>query len=159
CQERMLEHLYDLLEGDEQRDFLNHLAGCAACQATLAKARDQQRLLANAARASFPEVRFTPPVETVTTVPAEVVLPLEAPAKKRSARWAWWAAAAAVLIALAGLAVPGERIRRDRAEARDTVREHEEVIAAAAEKANDASRDVQLALLERDERVNALEQQ
>ncbi len=49
CQERMLDHLYDLLDEAEQA-IPAHLSGCPACQAGLEKACAEQRLLAAAAR-------------------------------------------------------------------------------------------------------------
>src|SRR5262245_46233657 len=98
CQEMMLDHLYDVLDDADQRTFLDHLAGCPACQAALEHARAHKALLGRAARLHFPEVTFTPPADE----PA--VLPLR-PAPRR--RWVGWAAAAGVLLAaLTGLGVP-----------------------------------------------------
>src|SRR5262245_23873102 len=77
CQELLLDFLYDLLDQADQRPLLDHLAGCPACQAALESARAQQKLLAQAARLSFPDVRFTPPTEAPPepAPPAQVLLP------------------------------------------------------------------------------------
>ena len=83
CQTVLLEYLYDLLDESERQPLQDHLAGCAACQAALQRARQQQQLLAAAARIEFPAVVFQPPVEQ--TVPeaspvpaAPAVLPMPA---------------------------------------------------------------------------------
>src|SRR5205823_2179574 len=65
CQAQLLHHLYGLLEESGRQTVLGHLAGCGACQAALAAARQQQQLLAVAAKGEFPDVRFTPVPPTV----------------------------------------------------------------------------------------------
>ena len=69
CQAQMLEYLYDLLDATERQAMQDHLDACPACRAELARARDQQQLLAAAARMEFPDVRFTArPVGTAPPV-------------------------------------------------------------------------------------------
>src|SRR4051794_6166675 len=105
-QGQMLEYLYDLLEDGERQALRAHLDTCPACQAALVRAQAQRQLLAAAARMAFPAVLFAPPAaaEAVATV-----VPL--PARRRA--WPRWAVAAAVLLALAGLGVPGYRYASD----------------------------------------------
>src|SRR5438093_12179708 len=100
-QAQMLEHLYVLLDDSERQAMQEHLEGCAACRAELAKAREQQQLLAAAARMEFADVRFSAPTEEVAA-PAPAVLPLPATAKKKVRPWRRWAAAAAILLAIGG---------------------------------------------------------
>jgi hypothetical protein len=64
-QAQLLDFLYDLLEADEHRALREHLDYCTTCQAALRQARDQQQLLAAAARMEFPQVRFEPPAEVL----------------------------------------------------------------------------------------------
>ena len=94
CQERMLDHLYDLLDGAEAKDFRDHLAGCPACQASLEKARAHQQLLASVARQQFPGVRFVAPTETIE--PRPVLLLIRPRLAKPRRRLGQWAAVAAV---------------------------------------------------------------
>ena len=107
-QSQMLEYVYDLLDEDAFGALALHLEDCAACRAALRRAREQQQLLAAAARVQFPTVRFLPPEAEV--VPAAcpppqpaaaerpVVLPLVRP--RRRLAWQAWASAAAVLLVL-----------------------------------------------------------
>ena len=95
CQPRLLHHLYGLLEGAEAGAVLAHLDGCPACQAALAKARGQQQVLAAAAKAHFPDVRFAPAPHSPATAPT---LQVEAAARPR--RFARWAVAASILVLL-----------------------------------------------------------
>src|SRR5438105_4361752 len=99
----LLEHLYGLLDDADTRMLQDHLGSCAACQAALDKARHQQQMLATAAKEAFPSVRFEAPAEEA---PVEVIpLPQQPVAAPRRARnWGRWAAAAAVLLALGGIA-------------------------------------------------------
>ncbi len=101
CQAQMLEYLYDLLDPAERQAVQDHLDACAACRAALEKAREQQNLLAAAARIEFADVHFAAPAE------APAVVPMPAPARRKALPWRRWAAAAAVLLAVGGLAVPG----------------------------------------------------
>src|SRR5262245_44935464 len=56
-----LAYRYALLEPDQRQDLEAHLAQCASCRASLARAQGQQRVLAAAARAEFPQVHFAIP--------------------------------------------------------------------------------------------------
>ena len=60
-QTQLLGYLYDLLEADEQQALREHLEQCGDCRAALARAERQKKLLAMAAKAEFPAVRFQPP--------------------------------------------------------------------------------------------------
>jgi hypothetical protein len=100
CRGQLLENLYDLLDEADQRALDAHLGQCPACQASLAKARNQQRLLGAAAKTSFAGVCFEAPA-------AATVLPLTEPVPRTFARtpaWTRWAMAAAVVLAVGGLA-------------------------------------------------------
>src|SRR5438270_11398688 len=102
CQAQLLEHLYGLLDDAEAAAVQSHLRHCGTCQAALAQAQGQQRLLAAAARAEFPGVRFEAPA-------AAAERPAAAPVLKGFWRrhGSLWAAAAAVLLVVGGLGVPG----------------------------------------------------
>src|SRR5947209_8567372 len=134
CQELLLDHLYDVLDDEDRRALLEHLGGCPACQAALEQARAQQRLLARASRLHFPEVTFTPPAGEPAAGPRPAVLPL----RPRTRPWRRWAAAAAVLLALAGLAEPARRAREDYRAAQDALRAHDEAVAGARAQARAA---------------------
>jgi hypothetical protein len=123
CRDRMLDHLYDVLDDADQRQFLDHVAGCPECQAALAGARAQQALLARAARLHFPDVRFTPPADE----PAVVLF--KPPSRFR--RVAAWAVAAGLLLALAGVSAPAYRSYREYHSATGTVRAHDQAVADA----------------------------
>jgi hypothetical protein len=102
CQNKLLDHLYGLLDEAESAAVTEHLGGCAACQAALAAAQGQRQLLTVAARAEFPSVRFEPPaVSAPVAVPES--LPLLQPAPARRA-WRRWALAASILLVLGGMA-------------------------------------------------------
>src|SRR5262245_1876329 len=92
-QPQLLDYLYDVLDAGERGPLEQHLTGCAACQAALDRARRHQRLLARAAKARFPSVRFDPPAAVPLTSPKGTVRPAR--------RWAGWMAAAAALLAVA----------------------------------------------------------
>ena len=141
CQAQMLEYLYDLLDAAERQAVQNHLDACPACQAELARAGEQRRLLAAAARMEFPEVRFTPPVGTPQAA-APAVVPMPLPVKK-TRPWRRWAAAAAILLALGGVAAPGVWMERDYSHANRVVAEKQAVASAAREQMQDAARRMQ----------------
>ncbi|MER3415096.1 MAG: hypothetical protein C4297_02655 [Gemmataceae bacterium] len=63
--ERLLEWLYGLLEPEEAQALESHLEVCPACQEARKRALDMQHLIAQAARRSFPDVRFVPPRESI----------------------------------------------------------------------------------------------
>src|SRR5437867_1912623 len=100
-QAQFLPYIYDLLEQPERQVLEGHVEQCLACRAALAHAHGQQRLLAAAAKAEFPAVRFQRPAEEEQQ-PA--VLPLR-PAKTERRPRLRWAVAASILV-LAGLSVP-----------------------------------------------------
>lgn len=125
CQDLMLEYLYDLLEGAERQEFLDHLGQCAACQAALERARGQQKLLAAAARMPFPEVRFEPP-RTEPAAPTVSAVVVKMPSRRR---WVHWAVAAGILIAAVGLVLPGAHHWNQYAAARRIVDEHQAAVA------------------------------
>ncbi len=63
CRTRLLPYLYELVDENERLAIEVHVDGCQACQAELAKAKAQQKLLARAAKAEFAKVSFQPPAE------------------------------------------------------------------------------------------------
>jgi hypothetical protein len=94
---QLLEHLYDLLEGEDGHALADHLDQCNNCQTELKHAREQMALIAEAAKQEFPHVHFIPPADEVDT----------AARAARPSRFRFrWAVAAAVLLAVAGLGVP-----------------------------------------------------
>jgi hypothetical protein len=99
CQPRLLDHAYGLLSPEESAAVELHLGSCLACREEFAKARGLQGLIAQAAKAGFPEAKFAPPAAT----------PKAAPAGKSANRWLPWAVAAAVLVAVGALGVPALR--------------------------------------------------
>src|SRR5262249_5174590 len=161
CQVQLLEYLYDLLDGADRQALEAHLAGCPACQAALAKARAQQQLLAAAAKVQFPAVAFQPPApvtpspESVTAAPATV--PFAAPSRhaaaKKPVRWGRWAAAAAVLLAVAGLGIPAAIIGADVRRAQADVEAEEKTVTEARQKQRDAQDRLQAAAAERQKKV------
>src|SRR5438270_12874699 len=92
CQPRLLDDLYGLLEPDESKQLLDHLATCPDCRRARAEAERVQKLLAAAARSEFPDVRFTAPAADVT--PAAQI-PVR---RSRSRVFGWVAAVAAALL-------------------------------------------------------------
>jgi hypothetical protein len=100
-QAQLLEHQYGLLEDDDRRDLEEHLTACADCRAALALAKQEQTLLASAARQVFAEVSFkAPAVEELDLQEVEeaAVIP--------SSGWFRWSVAAAVLFGALGLGIP-----------------------------------------------------
>src|SRR5256885_491720 len=92
---QLLEHLYDLLEGEDGHALAGHLEQCSHCQAELGRVREQMTLIAEAAKTEFPNVRFIPPMDQTS----EVLKTSEVLAAQR--RWGFrWAVAAAVLLAV-----------------------------------------------------------
>jgi hypothetical protein len=98
-QGQLLDHLYDLLEGDESRALTEHLRTCGACRSALTRVEARRVLLAAAAKTEFPGVQFQAPpaVDEGRTLPFT---------RRAGSRWRWapWAVAASVLLALGGLA-------------------------------------------------------
>src|SRR5947209_14417143 len=101
CRAALLDRQYGLLDPAAAAALDAHLAGCPACQVELLKAERFGRLLATAARAEFPDVRFVAPSDPATPVG-------DAASAGRPRTWTvWsvtgWMAAAAVL---AGISIP-----------------------------------------------------
>src|SRR5438105_1682933 len=101
-QAQLLGYLYDLLEANEQQALREHLSQCVACQAALVGAERQKKLLAAAAKAEFPAVRFqAPPAGEI--IPAADIPAVQVHSARRP--WFGWAIAASVLLLLS-LGVP-----------------------------------------------------
>ena len=100
-QDRLLDHLYGLIEPTEADALEAHLAGCPGC----AIARDQAArwggLIARAARAEFPHVRFVPPQEAA--VPAGAATEPPAPRGTVLRTWLQWSVAVGLLLGVFGL--------------------------------------------------------
>ena len=96
CQSQLLHHLYGLLDDADRQIVVGHLATCANCQAAFETARQQQQLLAAAAKSEFPNVHFVPaqPVELAPTIAMQK--------QKSSPSWLRWAVAACILALLGG---------------------------------------------------------
>ncbi|MSR30962.1 MAG: hypothetical protein EXR99_05590 [Gemmataceae bacterium] len=62
---RILESLYSLLEPREVEEFEAHCLACPSCQSLREASKGQKEMLAAAARIQFPNIRFTPPIETL----------------------------------------------------------------------------------------------
>lgn len=113
--ERLLDHLYGLLDPAEAADLDAHLAGCPDCAAARTEAARVQGLFARAARSEFPDVVFTAPAEPAS--PSErnhrpQPSPVEPPAPVRvtvRSAWARWVIAATLLLAAAGVGGPATR--------------------------------------------------
>src|SRR5437764_961326 len=84
-QSLMLDHVYELLDEHEERALSLHLEQCTTCQAALAKAQSQQRLLEAAARLEFPQVQFTPPAPRLA--PAACDVSVAKPPRRTRAAW------------------------------------------------------------------------
>lgn len=111
CSNRFLDYLYGLLEGPETQALLEHVDGCAQCQAALTEAERRQQLLARAAQVYDRLPVFTAPSdESITAAPARAAQPAREilPLPARSMRRTWRrlgsvAAAAAILVTVGGL--------------------------------------------------------
>jgi hypothetical protein len=125
CRSQLLEYLYDLIDGEERHALEAHLEQCASCQAALATARAQQQLLAAAAKPEFAGFRFeAPPAEAAL----RVTIPLQTkPVRRPVIRWA---VAAAVLLAVAGLSIPGVHYGSEYSQASLAVSDHQTVVAS-----------------------------
>jgi hypothetical protein len=107
CRELLLEDLYGLLEPAQAEALHAHLAECPACREARAQAERQQQLLARAARIYQQVPAFAPPSSgPARPTPAAETAPAVVPPPARKWpiwRWTVTAAAAAVLLAAAGL--------------------------------------------------------
>src|SRR5262249_5211813 len=93
------DELYGLLEPAQSEALLEHLAGCTECEAELAKARAEQKLVAEAARLDIIVPPFTAPADDSQAAIVEIASGARS-AKRWLASWPWLAAAAAVLLAI-----------------------------------------------------------
>jgi hypothetical protein len=107
-QDRLLEHLYGLLDPADSEVLESHLAGCPGCSAAREQAARWGGLIARAAKAEFPDVRFIPPESAAapagggggaTTGP----FPAAGPTNTVRRTGAWWAVAASLLLGVVGL--------------------------------------------------------
>src|SRR5581483_1769798 len=99
-QSQLLAYMYDLLEETDRQELQAHLETCNDCKAALARAQNQKRLLALAAKAEFPKVHFHAPVEEIPQQPATI-----APPRSWGAYARRWAIAASITL-LVGLGIP-----------------------------------------------------
>jgi hypothetical protein len=97
-QAQLLDQLYGLLDAAEGDKLQQHLEQCAACRSALARAEQQQKLIAMAARAEFAGVRFEAPASEPATLPVR----RPAPARRQ---WLRVALAACLFLALGGLGI------------------------------------------------------
>jgi hypothetical protein len=107
CRERLFDYLFGLLEGAELETMRAHVAVCTECQAELARANSDSKLMARAARAISVVPEFTLPGDGAETTPAAPeapsTLPISAPSGPKPVwrrPWVVWSTAAAVLLAL-----------------------------------------------------------
>jgi hypothetical protein len=104
-QAQLMEHLYGLLENEDSLALIEHAGRCEACRTALLHADSQRQLLAAAALTECPDIRFEAP--TVRLAPATAA---PAPPKRRALRLSRYlgrvAAAAVVLLAVAGMSLP-----------------------------------------------------
>ncbi|MCS6864416.1 MAG: zf-HC2 domain-containing protein [Gemmataceae bacterium] len=116
CQSLLFDHLYGLLEANEEAAVDAHLSGCPTCTAQRATMARWQGLIATAAKSAFPHITFAPPTvpePSLTTTPAR-----SAPAglpqtvgglrarTRRVAAMIPWAVAATILLAIPGTVLP-----------------------------------------------------
>jgi anti-sigma factor RsiW len=151
-QAQLLDFLYDLLEGDEHRSLREHLAHCPACQAALAQAQGQQRLLAVAAKMEFPAVRFEPPREHLRLAQRPAATP---PARRA---WGRWAAAAVILLTLGGLGAAGGWSWHDYASARTAADGYRAQVAQAHQERSEALAKLNAAPQERAEKERQIQE-
>lgn len=149
CCSRMLEYLYDLLEGGERQAWEAHLKDCAACQTEFVRANSQQRLLATAAKIEFANVHFSPPAE----INPSPTLPLET----KHPRFAWrrLLAAASILLAV-GLAGAVGWFGRDYRRIEDAVSLAEKRIEKAKKDRLEAEQQLAQLPRQKDERIKEI---
>ncbi len=152
-QDLLLEYLYDLLEGHERQSLETHLAGCPACQAALVKAKNQQRLLATAAKAEFAGVRFQAPASD-DPAPVVVSMPVRSPRR----RFVRYAMAAALLLAVCGVAGSALWLRQDYQMAQGVVEEHQVALAGIEKKEREVQQQIESLPAQRQARLNEITQ-
>jgi hypothetical protein len=113
CREQILDHLYGLLEPEEEQTFQLHILQCSECASQLAQERRLQAVIGAAAKVHFPEVKFVAPQEKLSqesTATQDIAMQAittvaSAPVTaKPSRRWMGWAIAASLFL-VAGLGV------------------------------------------------------
>ncbi|MFO0803583.1 MAG: zf-HC2 domain-containing protein [Gemmataceae bacterium] len=102
CRNLLLDRAYGLLDEAENAAIDAHLAGCPACAAAASGADREQTLLAAAAKSSFPNVSFAPPVE-------EPAVPFT-PRRQAKSSWVQWVVAASVLAMIPGTLIPAGKL-------------------------------------------------
>src|SRR4051812_35245405 len=112
CRDRLLDHVYGLLEGSDLHETREHLSHCSACQAALQAVQAEQLLMASAARAITEIPEFTlpanePAVLPLTTPAADAPGSPVGPGSPKRPLWrrAWvgWTIAAGLLIAVSAV--------------------------------------------------------
>jgi anti-sigma factor RsiW len=98
--DRLLDHVYGLLDPSDEAAVAAHLAGCDACSGILARTRKMQGLFAAAAKAGFPDAKFQVPDE-----PQPVAEPAK-PARSARSVWLNWVVAASLVLVVAGTVIP-----------------------------------------------------
>lgn len=101
CREQIWDDLFGLLEAGDRARLRQHVAACSICQAEMATAREQHRLVTEAARLEVEVPPFTaPPLETVQSASPSPRLKTAA-VKRRVPGLPWLAMAAAILLLIA----------------------------------------------------------
>jgi hypothetical protein len=104
------DHLYGLLDAEQERTLHLHVSGCPVCQAALTRCTKQQQLVARAARMYDTLAPFVPPDDEVPARQATSTEPISQgthvamPRRRRPRRWPVLAAAASLLLAIGGIA-------------------------------------------------------
>jgi len=104
-EDKLLEYLYGLLDDQDQSLLSSHCAECVACGEKLKKAHLQKEILVKASKAQFPEVKFTPPKETLKDIQQAKILQFGAtavPGMQNARIWMWMVASVLTL----GIGVP-----------------------------------------------------
>ena len=104
-EEKLLEHLYGLLDNHEQSLLVSHCANCAGCGERLKKATVQKEMLQKASKAQFPDLKFLPPQVVANQAPESKILRYgnrSIPSMQSARIWMWAVAAVLTL----GIGVP-----------------------------------------------------
>jgi hypothetical protein len=145
----MLDYVYGLLEPEENQQVQGHVEECLDCRAALVRAEGHRKLLAAAAKAEFPTVRFDVPVLNMTaTRPRRSAQPAEAASRS----WGRWAVAAAVLLVVGGLSLANntywqqhDQIARDQARAAAIQQEIQDLEQTFSNRRKEIERELQAA--------------